>query len=151
MVLTPGSSFTIGLVGTLIGAAAALAAVVLRHKLDTRRRKRVLRSSLLSEIRSTEWLTEDYLGDLKRNLNERGAVHSHVPTSVYDGCDDKLGLLNEDERQKVIDYYTYAHIASEQLSEVRRDQGDVTNLVEGTLDTMVSRREGVVEALEDNL
>lgn len=126
-------------------------AALLQHSLQTRRRRRLLRSGLLTEIRSTEWLGEEDLCDLLEVLNERGVSHSYFPTSVYDGCVDQLGLLEQDEREEVIDYYSYAHIASEQLSDIYRDEGDVTTFVEGTLDTLIERRYTVIETLEDNL
>jgi hypothetical protein len=102
-------------------------------------------------MRSTEWLSEENLPELKRQLDKQEPAHSYVPTAVYDRCINQLGLLSESERQKVIDYYSYAHIASEQLSDIDKNGGDTTSLVEGTLDTMLTRREQAIEALENNL
>ena len=145
------SSLLIGVIGAGIGVVGSLGAVSLRHWLQTRRQRTSLRKALLAEIESTNWITDGELATLTEELKSRDITHSYFPTSVYDENIGQIGLLEDDELNHVIQYYSTAYVASQQIRDIYEGSGDINTFVEGTLDTLITHRNSATDSLKENL
>jgi hypothetical protein len=143
------SSFAIGFVGSVVGLIGAFGAVYLRYWLQTRKETAKLRTALIAEIESTTWLTEDMLPDIEQALEHREATHDYFPTDVYATNIANLGLLDGDEIEHVIRYYTLAQIAAIQVNDIYEGDGDVTDFVEQTLATLENELKSIEESVRD--
>lgn len=144
------ATFTIGLLGSVIGLIGTLAAVYLGYRLNRQKEQAKLRKALRAEIESTKWLTEDTLPEIEAALDERGVTHDYFPTEVYNANLGNLGLLNDDEIEHVIRYYNLAQIASIQMHSIYEGDNGVTDFVEHTLNDLITRRRKVLNALKES-
>lgn len=147
---TLSPTFTIGLLGSIIGLIGTLVAVYLGYRLNRQKEQAKLRKALRAEIESTQWLTKDTLPEIEAALNERTVTHDYFPTEVYTANLGNLGLLDDDEIEHVIRYYNLAQIASIQAHNIYEGENDVTDFVEHTLDTLVTRRREVLTVLKES-
>lgn len=143
-------TFTIGLLGSVIGLIGTLAAVYFGYRLNRQKEQAKLRKALRAEIESTKWLTEDTLPEIEAALDERAVTHDYFPTEVYNANLGNLGLLDDDEIEHVIRYYNLAQIASIQVHNIYEGDNGVTEFVEHTLGNLVTRRREVLSALKES-
>jgi len=81
----------------------------------TRRKKEALRTAIRTEIESAKKL--EYIA---RNIKQRRVSYSSaVASSIYDGHSFELGILEDEERKPIIEYYTNAKILNDMLTTIK--------------------------------
>lgn len=140
-----------------IGAGAAILVMLGRHELDKRRRRKKLRRALYAELNSINRLNvaHDMLG------SQSGIFfythHDFIPTSVYESHLSDLGLLSEEEIEKVVRFYNNALVAKEEinasgkvLDDNDRDHAEVASAVGSTrasLEILTDLQADAIEAI----
>lgn len=114
-----GITFTRALLTVLVGFLGLLGGLFSRAGkfwLETRTDTRKLRAALLSEIRSPKAVIE--AADEADTAEEFSPGRSIIPREVYESRTEDIGLLHQDEIERVVDYYSTAVAAQEQLDAI---------------------------------
>ncbi|SET54469.1 hypothetical protein [Natrinema hispanicum] len=108
----------------IIGASAVIIVAYLREYLRKRTKRRKIRSALYAEIQATNTLgaAEDMLDSASGSYFY--IEHDFIPTNVYQSNLADIGLLSEDEIEKVVEYYTNALIAKEERAGCSKVEND---------------------------
>lgn len=138
--------------GALVGAAATLASgfgVYFKQRRDKRER---LRTALIQEIEGMKGPIKGYSQAIQKmnGLPERDII----TTTIYESNADKIGLLSEEEIEKVTGFYTHAMNTSEELKFLNnQDQPQKTatfgKLKSEGLDKLKENNEEALDALEN--
>lgn len=145
----------------IIGASAVIIVAYLREYLRKRTKRRKVRNALYAEIRSTNTLraAEDMLD------SDSGYYfyieHDFIPTNVYQSNLADIGLLSEDEIEKVVNYYTNALIAKEERAGCSKIENDddasleqgmsATHTFKCTISYLQGARQEAMESLESQI
>jgi len=81
----------------------------------TKRKRKALRTAIRTEIESAKKL--EYIA---KNIEQnRVSYSSAVASSIYDGHSFELGLLDDEVRKPIIEYYTNARILNDMLITIK--------------------------------
>lgn len=145
-----GRDLLLVITGGTLGLITQLAAFIVRR----RKRRGDFRSALLAEIRWANALDE-WVEEYRPVGGQRLQPHfTSIPRDVYCNNTNQLGLLTEDERVAVIQYYTQAELVVEnnknlnQLTAQGDAKPDMVDPVYESVQTLVERRDQAIMELE---
>ena len=112
---------------------------------NKRTQKQNLRKSLIAEINqgNIEWMNGPTLADF-------GTTDDVVPTEIYGANSDRIGLLDEDEAEAVIRYYSKvstlnAYVRMYKNTDINHD------FILSQIDEVVSAKKDAITSLTQNL
>lgn len=146
------SQFLVTLGAALIGAVATLFSGLLvysRRKKDKRER---LRTALIQEIEGMQGPIKGYSNTLQKmnGIPETDIIN----TTIYENNADKIGILSEEEVEKVTDFYTHAMNTSNELKFLNSHEEPQKTATFGKLkmeglDDLKEKNRAALEVLED--
>ena len=133
-------------------------------------RQKRLRSALFSEIRSSgpqldqahENVVEEGTGVFRSDRMDlivpKGMpINDFLPTTVYDSNVSKLGLLDQDEIEAIVDYYCEIHILKDAIKAQREysvndtrmnEPQNITHVIGTQIIKSLKRRKDALESLQ---
>lgn len=145
----------------IIGATAVIIVAYLREYLRKRTKRRKVRSALHAEILATNTLSaaEDMLESASGSYFY--IEHDFIPTDVYQSNLADLGLLSEDEIEKVVEYYSNALIAKEERAGCSKVENNddasleqrmsATDTLKSTISYLQDARQEALGSLESHM
>lgn len=113
---------------------------------EKRTRTKKLRTALLSEVQTPKKTIES------AQESDSGAdfepSHDILPTKVYEEQIDDVGLLCSHEVEHIVDYYSTAEVAEDQLQRIVDDEVDGDHFVNETAEGLKKSRDDAEEALK---
>lgn len=108
-----------GVLGFLGGVFSRFA----KYWFEKRTRKKKLRTAILTEIKSPKNAIDE-LNEISIN-DEFNFEHTIIPTQIFESHKNDIGLLANDEVAHVVNYYSIAEVAEDQIEALSEDDREV--------------------------